>query len=194
VGSPYGLSQTVTSGILSAKERVDASGQAHEYLQTDAAINPGNSGGPLVNSQGQVIGINTSIYGESFLGISFAVPSSIARFVFDQIVDHGRVTRGFLGIVPAPVYHDDMIGQGLPDMNGAIIQEVPVGFPAFESGLRRGDVIRRWDGRDIVAYNTLYRYIGMSSPNTQVDVDIIRDGTPRTLKIPVGDAANFPLQ
>ena len=94
VGSPYGLQQTVTSGILSAKERYDGARKAQELLQTDAAINPGNSGGPLVNSRGQVVGINTSIYGESFLGISFAVPSSVSRFVFEQIIDHGKVTRG----------------------------------------------------------------------------------------------------
>ncbi len=191
VGSPYGLQQTVTSGILSAKERREESSSRSEYLQTDAAINPGNSGGPLVNARGQVVGINTSIYGETFLGISFAVPSSIARFVFDQIVQHGTVTRGFLGIVPREVVHDDMIRNNLPDMNGAVIDEIgPIG-PARRTELRPGDIIRHWDGREVKTWNTLYRFIGMSSPNTEVNVAIIRDGEARTVKVPVGDASEF---
>lgn len=193
VGSPYGLQQTVTSGILSAKERMDAAGNPHEFLQTDAAINPGNSGGPLVNAQGQVVGINTSIYGESFLGISFAVPSSVARFVFEQIVDNGSVTRGFLGIQPRPVVHNDLIEQKLPDLNGAVVARIPPGGPAAGSDLRVGDIIRRWDGKRVTSYNTLYRYIGMSLPRTRVRVDVIRGGESMTLTVSVGDAGNYAL-
>ncbi len=191
VGSPYGLQQTVTSGILSAKERRDASGDAQEYLQTDAAINPGNSGGPLVNAKGEVIGINTSIYGESFLGISFAVPSSIARFVFNQLVDHGRVTRGFLGILPREVVHTDLLRHGLPDLNGAVVQRIPGGGPAERSDLRVGDIIRRWEGKAITSYNTLYRYIGESPPNSRANVEIIRDGQTLRLQVPVGNATDY---
>jgi serine protease Do len=187
VGSPYGLEQTVTSGILSAKERLDNSGTSHEFLQTDAAINPGNSGGPLVNARGQVIGINTSIYGETFLGISFAVPSSIARFVFEQIVEQGTVTRGYLGIQPRQVRDLDMKRNGMTDLCGAVIESIPDNGPAWDSDLRPGDVIRRWDGRDIKTYNTIFRYIGMSRPYSVVDVEILREGRPMIVQVKVGE-------
>jgi serine protease Do len=189
VGNPYGLKQTVTSGILSAKERPsELDGRGFEFLQTDAAINPGNSGGPLVNARGQVIGINTSIYGESFLGISFAVPSSIARFVFEQIVDNGRVTRGFLGINPNEVSSAEMMRHG---MRGALVTRVEDATPARYADLRPGDIIRRWDGKTITSWNTLYHHIARSRPHSVVDVEILRDGTPLTLQVAVGDWADY---
>ena len=114
-----------------------------------------------------------------------------AQFVFDQIVDHGSVTRGFLGIEPRQVVHADLIRKGLPDLNGAIVERIPRDGPAHYSALREGDVIRAWDGREVTSYNTLYRYIGMSAPNTRVKVDVIREGTPITLEVPVGNAAEF---
>ncbi len=191
VGSPYGLQQTVTSGILSAKERFDSSGKAQELLQTDAAINPGNSGGPLVNSRGQVVGINTSIYGESFLGISFAVPSSVSQFVFDQIIDHGKVTRGYIGIEPKPVSHGELVRQKLPDLNGALVYDIPSRGPAANAGFLRGDIIRRWDGREVETYNMLYRFIGMTPPQTLARVDIIRNGNPLSLEVTVGDFDDY---
>lgn len=187
VGSPYGLDQTVTSGILSAKERESGAQKSHEFLQTDAAINPGNSGGPLVNSRGEVVGINTFIYGETFLGISFAVPSSIAKFVFDQIVNEGKVTRGYLGISPRAVVHDDMIREKLPDLNGAIVEYIPVTGPAWRSDLRVGDVIRRWNGQEVRQHNMLYRLIGTTRPGSTVDVEIFRDGQPELVKVRVGE-------
>jgi S1-C subfamily serine protease len=191
VGSPYGLEQTVTSGILSAKERYEKSGTSKELLQTDAAINPGNSGGPLVNSRGQVIGINTSIYGESFLGISFAVPSSFSKFVFDEIIAHGKVTRGYLGILPDAVSRSDMLKHNLPDLNGAVVLEVPPRGPADRVGLRPGDIIRRWEGKEVKTYNMLFRYIGMTPPETSVSVDIVRDGQPLKLQVTVGDKNDY---
>jgi serine protease Do len=193
VGSPYGLDQTITSGILSAKERGSEVLQAKEYLQTDAAINPGNSGGPLVNSRGEVVGINTYIYGETFLGISFAVPSSIARFVFDQIVSEGKVTRGYLGVAPRPVAHDDMIRDNLPDLNGAVVESIPKNGPASASDLRRGDVIRRWNGQEVKQHNVLYRLIGKTRPGSSAEVEIIRNGKPMTIMVEVGNKDDYPF-
>ncbi|MGI9517552.1 MAG: S1C family serine protease [Pirellulaceae bacterium] len=186
VGSPYGLEQTVTSGILSARERGDSLDRTREYLQTDAAVNPGNSGGPLVNSLGEVVGINTSIYGDQFQGISFAIPSATAQFVFEEIIGDGKVNRSFLGIRPSPVNHDQMTRLSLPDLNGAFIDEIPRGGPASYSGLRRGDVIRTWDGRDVKTYNMLFRFIEMTEPELPVEVEIYRDGQPQTLELSVG--------
>lgn len=184
VGSPYGLEQTVTSGILSAKERATFNEQNREYLQTDAAVNPGNSGGPLVNARGEVVGINTSIYGEQFLGISFAIPSSISRFVFEEIIANGEVTRSFLGVRPRPVSQNDMSDMNLPDLNGAVVEYIPEDGPAWNSGLQVGDVIRSWNGNQIRTYNMLYRLIAMTEPDSQVEVDVLRNGNP--LKLQVG--------
>ncbi len=187
VGSPYGLEQTVTSGILSAKERGNLTDDPREYLQTDAAVNPGNSGGPLVNARGEVVGINTSIYGEQFQGISFAIPSMIARFVFEQIISEGKVTRSFLGIVPLPVTPADMSRFQLPDLNGAFVKEIRDFGPAANSPLREGDVIRRWGGNEVKTYNSLFRYVAMTRPNSTVKVDILRRGEPLTIDVAVVD-------
>ena len=185
VGSPFGLEQTVTSGILSAKERGKSQEGSQEYLQTDAAVNPGNSGGPLVNARGEVVGINTSIYGEQFQGISFAIPSAVARFVSEQIIAGGSVTRSFLGIFPRPVEHNDMTRMNLPDLSGALVSEIPVGGPAYQSDLQVDDVIRSWDGHPIGTYNTLFRFIAMTKPNSEVEVDVLRNGQPLKLKVSV---------
>ena len=196
VGSPYGLEQTVTSGILSAKERGNFKEGTREYLQTDAAVNPGNSGGPLVNVTAQVIGINTSIYGDQFQGISFAIPSSIAQYVFEQIIEDGSVTRSYLGIMPRPVSHSDMTRMELPDLNGAYVDIIPAGGPAQFSDLQVGDVIRAWNGNEIRTYNMLYRFIAMTIPDSQVEVDVLRQGKPIKLRVSVvkrPDRENLPV-
>jgi S1-C subfamily serine protease len=197
IGSPFGLDQTVTSGIVSGKNRRDDSrrnggqigGKAfhQELLQTDAAVNPGNSGGPLVDSQGRVVGINTSIIGEQFQGISFAVPSAIARFVYDQLIEHGRVTRGYLGVLPNMVFQDFAQKFELPDLKGAVIESVEPGSPAESAGLQRKDVIRAWDGYPIDEFNRLYRHIAETPPFTTVDVIVFRDGHELTIPVTVGD-------
>ena len=194
VGSPYGLEQTVTSGIISGTERIGREGPFQEFLQTDAAVNPGNSGGPLVNSQGQVVGINTSIYGDSFQGISFAVPSTLCRFVFEELLDDGEVSRGFLGVVPRPVFQHHVSSLNLPDLNGAMINEIDEGTPASRSPLRINDVIRRWNGHPIRQYDSLFRYISMSPPNTYAKVEIIRNGIEKTIEVPVGDRGDYNLR
>ena len=191
IGSPFGLEQTVTSGIVSAKNRYDRNSPQLELLQTDAAVNPGNSGGPLVDSQGRVVGINTSIFGNEFLGISFAVPSVHARFVYEQTIKKGYVTRGIIGARPVPVFQTDAFRFGLPDTNGALLAVVEPDSPAKRSGLQRHDVVRAWNGYPIQDYNQLFRYVSMTEPYSVADVDIIRNGQPQSLKVQVGSRRDY---
>ncbi len=188
IGSPYGFQQTVTSGILSGKDRPgDGVNGKQNLLQTDAAVNPGNSGGPLVNSQGNVIGINTSIFGETFQGISFAVPSSTVSFVYKELKTSGRVTRGFLGVIPAEVDSRDAERFNLPDLNGAKLQEVNYDSPAYQAGIRVNDIIRRWNGIEIKEFNTLFRLAEMARPRETVDVTLIRDGRECQTQVTLGE-------
>ena len=198
VGSPFGLDYTVTSGIVSGKNRVEAkplprNGTTYresphqELLQTDAAVNPGNSGGPLVDSQGRVIGINVSIVGEQFLGISFAVPSVIAEFVFDEITANGTIDRGYFGFDPDPVFQGDADRIGLPDLNGALISVVQPNSPAQQAGLRRDDVIRTWNGKPITDHSIMFRYSLTTPPRSRVDLTVFRDGREQSATLTVGD-------
>ena len=187
IGSPFGLDQTVTSGIVSAKNRYDKRAPKVELLQTDAAVNRGNSGGPLVDAKGNVVGINTSIFGSEFLGISFAIPSVQARFVYDQTISKGYVSRGFLGAIPSAVYQRHSIQLGLPDVNGARLTTISGDTPAERSGLQVNDVVRSWNGLEIRNHNMLYRYVSMTTPGHVADVEIIRAGQERHLQIRVGD-------
>ena len=187
IGSPFGLDQTVTSGIVSAKNRYDKNAPKVELLQTDAAVNRGNSGGPLVDAKGNVVGINTSIFGSEFLGISFAIPSVQARFVYDQTINKGYVSRGFLGAVPRAVYQRHAIRLGIPDVDGARLTAITSNTPAARSGLQINDVVRSWNGRKIKDHHMLYRYVSMTAPGDIADVEIIRAGIERHLQIRVGD-------
>ncbi|MCL4141463.1 UNVERIFIED_CONTAM: hypothetical protein GTU68_030065 [Idotea baltica] len=177
IGSPYEFQQTITSGILSGKNRRGDAYHAKQtltLLQTDAAVNPGNSGGPLVDVQGRVIGINTSIFGKTFQGISFAVPSSTAQFVFDQLVDDNVVTRGYLGVFPSEVSERFAKNFGLPDLEGAVVDQVQPGSPADLAGLRRHDIVRRWNGKPVRDFRQLFRFAEASMPGTQVKIDLWR--------------------
>ena len=198
IGSPYGFQQTVTSGIVSGKDRPgDPNHQKQSLIQTDAAVNPGNSGGPLVDAQGHVIGINTSIFGETFQGISFAVPSETARFVFKQLLQTGKVTRGYLGVLPEQVNHHDAVRMELPDLDGAKLRSVLSGSPADLAGIRRGDVIRSWNGNEVKEFKSLFRFAEMTEPNTPVKVSLFRDGEERITEVIVGavpDQARWRLQ
>ena len=198
VGSPYRYQQTVTSGIISAKNRVrgkspdytwrrDRDEKAKNLLQTDAAINEGSSGGPLVNGDGNVVGINVSIYGESFQGISFAVPSSTARFVYEHIAQRGKVVRGFLGAEPRNVRHYEAERLGLPDLEGAMLVRVTPGSPADLAGLQRYDVVRAWNEIPIHQYNSLYRLAERTQPGSVVEVSLIRNGQPHVATVTVGE-------
>ena len=190
IGSPFGLAQTVTSGILSAKNRFDPRAPNVELLQTDAAVNPGNSGGPLVDSMGRVVGINTSIHGPEFRGISFAVPSVQAKFVYDQILERGYVSRGLLGAYPKAVDQSVAERFGLPDIDGALLESIEPDSPAMRSGLRVNDVVRSWDGNPIDEHNKLFRYVSMTSPESVAQVEIIRDGRFQSLEVQVGSRSD----
>lgn len=192
IGSPYGFQQTVTSGILSGKDRPgDPDHQKQSLLQTDAAVNPGNSGGPLVDSQGHVIGINTSIFGETFQGISFAVPSATAKFVYEELVKNGVVTRGYLGVYPAEVEFRDFARLQLPDLDGAKLAEVVPGSPAYQAGIRKNDIIRSWNGMEVKEFKNLFRFAEMTKPNTRVKVALLRNGEERQTEVTVGQLPMF---
>lgn len=196
IGSPFGLEYTVTSGIVSGKNRVEQKptpggdgrpkSPHQELLQTDAAVNPGNSGGPLVDSTGAVIGINSSIVGEQFLGISFAIPSSIAKFVFEELAAKGVINRGYFGFDPDPVYQMDADRLGLPDLKGALVGMVQDNSPAQIAGILPGDVIRAWNGKSITDHSILFRYSLLTPPRTRVELTVFRNGHEQRKMLTVG--------
>ena len=180
LGSPFGLEQTTTQGIVSAKHRRQAervSTKLHQdLLQSDVAINPGNSGGPLVNERGELIGINTSIVGEAFCGISFAVPSSVAQEVFDRIRENGYVDRSFLGVMPSLIPGDLVSQYQIPDGLGAFVQSVTRSTAAERAGIREGDIILSWNGQVVENDIILFRLVGLTPPNSIAAVELLRGG------------------
>lgn len=188
IGNPYGFQQTITSGVLSGKDRPgDFRHRKQSLLQTDAAVNPGNSGGPLVDELGHVIGINTSIYGETFQGISFAVPSKTARFVFDEIVKAGKVKRGYLGVQAVEVNHRFAEILKMPDLYGARLNYVQPLSPAYRAGVKSGDVVRSWNGTLITDHRQLFRMSESTPPNTNVELVLLRNGIERTANVTLGE-------
>lgn len=191
IGTPYELEQTVTSGVVSGKNRYEREGAMErvqqELIQTDAAVNPGNSGGPLINTEGLVVGINTSIYGDKFQGISFAVPSQIARYVSEQLIKNGSVRRGFLGFSPQAVNPAQAAILALPDFNGAHIREITKNSPADLAGMRVDDVIRRWNEVEIKDHRDIFRLVATTPPNSKARVEIIRNGQRINLEVVTGD-------
>ena len=192
IGSPYGLERTVTAGIISATARP---GRSHwqRFLQTDAAINRGNSGGPLVNLAGEVIGVNTAILSASGdnSGVGFAVPSNTAIRVYNQLIEHGRVTRGALGIsMQTEASSQALKALGASDGKGVIVQQVrPEDGPADRAGLQPGDVIVGFKGRKIGEPADIYPLLSETAPGETVEVEYIRDGSKRTARLTVGDRA-----
>ncbi len=183
MGSPFGFDHSVTAGIISAKARRLPDENYVPFIQTDVAINPGNSGGPLFNLGGEVIGINSQIYSRSggFMGISFAIPIDVAMNVKDQLISHGRVQRGRLGIAIQGLDKDLAQSFGLPDERGALVASVDGGGPADRAGLKPGDVVLSVDGQRIAESGDLPRIIGDKRPGTQVRMQIWRDGRNREL-------------
>lgn len=185
VGNPFGLQETVTQGIISARERLFSSESVNEFFQTDAAINPGNSGGPLVNIRGEIVGINNFIYSQSggSQGIGFSIPSNSVRRVLEQILAHGRVLRPYLGVVLKPL--DDVLAShlGLPDARGALVEAVMAGSPAAMGGIRAGDVIRKFNGREIRDFNELRKRVAETPVDSEVMVEVVREGD--TISLPV---------
>jgi serine protease Do len=186
VGNPYGLSHTVTAGIVSAKHRRDVlGGRYDDFIQTDAAINPGNSGGPLVDLNGEVIGINTAIK-PAANAISFTVPINMAKKILPELRSTGHVTRGWLGVVIQDVPEELALDAGLEESRGAFVHQVQPEGPAQQAGIQRGDVILRFDGHDLTDRRHLSRVVGDTPVDKVVTVEILRDGERRTLSVTVG--------
>jgi serine protease Do len=187
VGSPFGLQATVTAGIISAKARQLDQGPFDDFLQTDAAINPGNSGGPLVNMQGEVIGINTAIVAGGS-GIGFAIPSNMARKIYTELRDKGRVTRGWLGVSIQPLTPELARSFGSKDAKGVLINEVMADSPAAKAGLKPGDILLEFEGRPMEGPGDLQRAVGFFSPDRSAKVKILRDQAEKTVEVKVGQA------
>jgi Do/DeqQ family serine protease len=185
VGNPLGVGQTVTMGIVSAKGRATGlgNGSYEDFLQTDAPINQGNSGGALVNSNGELIGINSQILSPSGgnIGIGFAVPSNMAKNVMDQLVVNGRVHRGLLGVTVQGVTGDLAAGLGLEKAEGAIVSNVTPGGAAEKAGIKQGDVIVSYQGRPVIDTNAFRNEIAGTKPGSSVKLEVLRDGKKREL-------------
>jgi serine protease Do len=185
MGNPFGLRQTVTMGIISAQGRANLGIEDYEdFIQTDAAINPGNSGGPLINARGELIGINTAILSGGSggnQGVGFAVPVSIARNVMNQVMEHGKVVRAYLGVLPQDVTPAMAQAFHLKDSGGVLIGDVTTGTPAAQAGLQRGDVILDVDGQKVEDSNQLKLRISMMSPGTSVRMRVLHDGSEKTV-------------
>jgi serine protease Do len=188
MGSPYGLDQTVTGGIVSAKHRAGKVGTPfQDFLQTDAAVNPGNSGGPLVNTTGKVVGINTAIVGDNYQGISFAIPSSVARRIYDRLLAEGQVHRGFLGIQPLELSDEAARDAKLNPPRGVFVENVVIDSPAASVGLRQGDIILKWNGVPITSPAQMTTVISDTEIGSGAQLVIWRDGEEIPLEIKVGE-------
>jgi len=184
VGNPFGLGHTVTTGIISAKSRILGAGPYDDFLQTDAAINPGNSGGPLFNMEGEVIGINTAIIAQG-QGIGFAIPVNMAKELLPQLKT-GKVVRGWLGIMIQDITPELGKSFGLKTTQGVLVSDIVTGSPAEKAGLRRGDVIVRFDGKESETAHKLSQMAAATPPDTAVKIDILRDGKAETLSLTIG--------
>ena len=187
IGSPFGLDNTVTAGIVSAKQR--DTGDYLPLIQTDVAINPGNSGGPLLNMRGEVVGINSQIYSRSggFMGISFAIPIDEATRVAEQLRANGRVIRGRIGVQIAPVTKDVAESIGLGAARGALVQSVEKDGPADKAGVEAGDIIVKVDGKAVERSGDLPRLVGSAKPGTKAAVQLFRRGSVKDIAVTVAE-------
>ena len=187
IGSPFGLDNTVTAGIVSAKQR--DTGDYLPFIQTDVAINPGNSGGPLINMRGEVVGINSQIYSRSggFMGISFAIPIDEAMRVSDQLRASGRVTRGRIGVQIGQVTREVAESIGLGKQQGALVTGVESGSPADKAGIEAGDIIIRFEGKPIDKLADLPRMVGNTKPGTKSAITVFRRGHSKDLSIVIAE-------
>jgi serine protease Do len=191
VGSPFGLERSITSGILSAKNRAGLAGEAYQnFLQTDTAVNPGNSGGPLVNTEGHVIGVTTAIVGEAYQGISFAIPSNVAKKVFERLRDEGTVRRGWLGVELQDMTDQHARDIGLPDAKGAyisgLVDQDNGGSPAAKAGIQSGDVVVKWNNQPIANRAQLSNAVAETEIGSQAEVVVLRQGQELRMKVTVG--------
>jgi serine protease Do len=188
IGNPFGLSHTVTVGVVSAKGRNIGAGAYDEFIQTDASINPGNSGGPLINIKGEVIGINTAIIsgggpGGGNVGIGFAIPVNMAKSILTDLREKGKVTRGWLGVMIQKITPDLAKSFSLADKKGALVGDVIPEGPAAKAGIKRGDVIVKFNGQEVTNMEQLPKIVARTNPDTDVNVVVVRDGKSMTLNV-----------
>jgi serine protease Do len=189
IGSPFGLENSVTAGIVSAKSRDLPDENYVRMIQTDAAVNPGNSGGPLFNIRGEVVGINSQIFSRSggYMGLSFAIPIDTAMEIVEQLKAKGKVTRGRIGVGIQPLNEDLARDFGLKEAKGALVSNVEADSPAGKAGVRAGDVILKFNGKAIDDASELQRVVGATKPGSSVPVEVWRDKAAKTLTISVGE-------
>jgi serine protease Do len=194
VGNPFGLGGSVTTGIISARGRDIHAGQFDDFLQIDAPINRGNSGGPTFNLKGEVIGINTAIYSPNggSVGIGFAVPSNVAKTVVEQIEQHGKVSRGWLGVQIQDMTPAIAASLGLQGQHGALIAAVTANSPAAEAGLKQGDVVLSFNGAEINQLRDLPRAVSATKPGSSATMTVWRNGQKTELQAKVGEAPENP--
>ena len=187
VGSPFGLDRTVTFGILSGKHRAAKAGTRYQdFMQSDVAVNPGNSGGPLIDSSGKIIGINTAIVGDTYRGVSFSIPSNVARDVYQRLREKGRMFRGWLGVALAEVPRETRDLDNLP-VRGAFVSGLAAGdSPARSAGILAEDIIIRFDGQDVGDMGELMRMVGDTPSGSSVRMDVLRNLEPMTLDVEIG--------
>ncbi len=179
IGNPFGFEETVTDGIISSKGRPNRVDMFGGFLQTNAAINPGNSGGPLINLRGEIVGINTAIISRSggSQGIGFAIPSNTVKSALESLLKHGRILRGYLGIQMSNLPQ----GQSDRDAEGIVVEDVIPGSPAADAKLQPGDVIRKFDGREVKSFSALRSLVSQVELNKKVDLEVVRNGKPMTV-------------
>ena len=189
IGNPFGLSHTLTAGVVSAKDRTSLGINDYEdFIQTDAAINPGNSGGPLVNIDGEVVGINSAIFSQSggYMGVGFAIPINIARNIAAQLIDNGEVVRGFLGIGIQDLTGALAKSFGLEQTQGILVAQVSADTPAQKAGLQQGDVIVAFQGKPVTDVGAFRNEVSLMSPGSPAELTIVRDGRRRNVKVTIG--------
>ena len=189
IGNPFGLDQTVTVGIVSAKWRKIGAGPYEDFIQTDAAINQGNSGGPLLNTRGEVVGVNSAIFSTSGgnIGIGFAIPINLAKNVVKQLKEKGRVVRGWLGVIVQTVTPELADSFGLKQRKGALVADIEESGPADKAGIKKGDIIINFDGKEIKEMSELPLTVAQTPVGKQVEVTILRNGKTLTKKVKVGE-------
>ena len=189
IGNPFGLSHTLTAGVVSAKGRTGLGINDYEdFIQTDAAINPGNSGGPLVNLEGEVVGINTAIFSRSggYMGVGFAIPINMAKGIASQLLDEGEVTRGYLGVVIQALTPELTESFKLGNRQGVLIAQILDGSPAQTAGLRQGDLVTSFKGEPVRDVGSFRNRVSFTPPGSRVKLEIIRDGRNRVVDVTIG--------
>jgi serine protease Do len=189
VGSPFGLSHSITAGIVSAKGRSSIGIADYEnFIQTDAAINPGNSGGPLVDVDGRVVGMNTAIFSRSggYMGIGFAIPVNMVKTIRDQLIEHGSVIRGYLGVAIQNLTSELAQSFNLEGQKGALVAEVTKDSPAEKAGLEQGDVIVEFAGKPVTEIGDFRNQVAMTPPGTARKITLVRDGERKTFEVTIG--------